>query len=476
MDMIFGGNHDEPEWMTRVAGITGLKDYLVLVAPEKPMETIIVEHIVDKDLMVFDKGFLSYLEYAHPNSFGTINEYVIKGSPVILSLVIKEYEIADRLLGKIDRLSIRGIGRIEKQNNYGMGFGGNRMTEYSIENLLYESELLNVPQIRSNLLSRLENEAHDLYDFTLKQIKSFRDEAIKKQFCQDVKSYPKLYERLNCLYANDMDSLLFLIKVFSDDTSISRLLSNNSIGLYAKDCNLQNEIMEVIQSDSKALGRIIKLLKKRTDTHFDLVCFMLKIITQLRRRSIFDASAVDYYARSESAIWEYMMQLSFEEEDFYVLLSAADMKSFRTEIAYEFAHRKLGKKMDLYISDSITTLSNTFGLNDDADLMSLHGFLYMDDFNELEVRLFRLIHDTGKICYSDKLMQNPDKLAKELGSLLRRNADVLKDVFTDLLISGFVPEECLDGVMKKVNRNKKCIYMRPLLIAYKFGGLQYDEG
>ena len=56
------------------------------------------------------------------------------------------------------------------------------------------------------------------------------------------------------------------------------------------------------------------------------------------------------------------------------------------------------------------------------------------------------------------------------------NYETLQDVFADLLIKGFVPYSCLDVVISRINKVKKCTYMRPLLVAYKFGGLHDDKG
>lgn len=480
MDMVFEQRGiDEPKWMTRVSGVVGLKDYLEQVALEKPIETIIVEHITKMDLNEFNKGFFSFIVNFQQPSFGLMTEYAIKGNPIMLSLVIKEYEITDKLLSKIDNISVRSVGRIVKLDDFGLvstvNYRSHKKNEYSILNHLYEPEFMAEKKLRSKLLSRLANEADDLYDFTLEQTNSLSDEAVKKQFIQDIKAYPSLFESMNCLYANDMDSLLFLIKLFPDDKSIKHLLSNNSIGLYSLNIS-QTDQMTVIDSDIKCLGNIVKLLQKRIGTHLDLFCFMLKMITELRRKSVLDKSAGDLCAKVESVIWEYAVQIPFEEEDFYQLLSSAESKSFRSEIAYELANRKLEKKMTLYITDDMVTLENTFGLNDDEEYSSLQGFFYGDGSAERKGRLFRLVNNIGAIYYSEEKLQNQKKLKKEIGSFLTTNAELLKDVFADLLVYGFIPKECLDAVIHRVSRNKKCSYMRPLLIAYKFGGLHNDEG
>lgn len=477
MDLVYTQREkDVPEWMTRVSGIKGLMDYLEQEAIEKPIETIVVDHITESDLKKFSKSFISFVECFQNNLFVMTTEYTIKGNPIMLSLVIKEYEITDKLLNKIDNLSLQSVGKIVQLDAFGFDYNDNKEYNYSILDHLYEPEFLAAKDIRSKLLSRLANEATDLYDFTLEKTKSLNDEAVKKQFTHDIESYPRLFERKTCLYANNMNSLLFLMKLFTDEKSIKHLLSNNSIGLYSID-NFLPDQMSIINADVKYLGSIVKLLQKRTDTHINLFCFMLKMITELRRRSVLDTKAMDLYMRAESVIWEYFMQLPFEEDQFTQLLSATGSELFRTEIAYELAHRKLKKKMPLYINCyCMNDLEDTFGLNRDKDHINTNSFFCRDDVDSQKGRIFRLVNDIGEIRYSENKLWNRKDLGKEIGSFLTLNAEIIKDVFVDLLIHGLVPEECLDAVFQRITRNKKCIYMRPLLIAYKYGGLQYDKG
>lgn len=470
-------NGEAPEWMTRVSGMKGLMDYLEQEAIEKPIETIVVEHITADDLKKFQNSFISFIENLESHMFGIMSEYTIKGNPIMLSLVTKQYEITDKLLDKMEHLALQNVGRIAKINSvnpFGFGCCEDNNYEYNLLNYLYEPDFIASKKLRSKLLSRLENEAEDLYDFTLARIKSFNEAGVKKQFLQDIETYPRLFKRVTCLHANDMNSLLFLMKTFSDEKSIRQLLSNNSIGLYSID-GFQPDKIAVIDADIRSLGNIVKFLQKRTDTHIQLFCFMLKMITELRRCSLLIKN--DYYTKAESLIWEYIMQLPFEEKQFTELLSTPERELFRTEIAYELAHRKLKKRMPLFINDYfMADLEDTFGLKPDKDHINPNGFFCGDDTDTQKGRLFRLVNDIGEIRYSEEIICDHQEMGKEIGDFLARNAENIKDVFADLLMHGFVPEECLDAVFQRITRNKKCIYMRPLLIAYKYGGLQYDQG
>lgn len=467
-------NGEVPEWMERVSGMKGLMDYFEREAIDKPNETIVVEHITVDDLKKFHKSFISFMENLESHMFGMMSEYSIKGNPIMLSLVTKQYEITDKLLDKIDHLALQNVGRIARLNSFGFGYCDVNGYEYNLLNYLYEPDFIAAKKLRSKLLSRLENEADDLYDFTLARIKTFNDTGVKKQFLQDIETYPKLFKRVACLYANDMNSLLFLMKTFSDEKSIRQLLSNNSIGLYSID-GFQPDKIAVIDADIRSLGNIVKFLQKRTDTHIQLFCFMLKMITELRRCSLLIKN--DYYTKAESMIWEYIMQLPFEEKQFTELLSTSERELFRTEIAYELAHRKLKKRMPLFINCCfMASLEDVFGLNHDKDHINPNGFFCGDDSDTQKGRLFRMVNDIGEIHYAEEKLWNQHDLGKEIGDFLAQNAENIKDVFADLLMHGFVPKECLDAVFQRITRNKKCIYMRPLLIAYKFGGLQYDQG
>lgn len=467
-------NGEVPEWMTRVSGMKGLMDYFEREAIDKPIETIVVEHITVDELKRFQKSFCSFIETTNNPFLGVMSEYTLKGNPIMLSLVTKQYEKTDKLLDQIEHLTLQNVGRIARLNSFGFGYCDDNGYEYNLLNYLYEPDFIAAKKLRSKLLSRLENEAEDIYDFTLARIKTFNEIGVKKQFLQDIETYPKLFKRVACLYANDMNSLLFLMKTFSDEKSIRQLLSNNSIGLYSID-GFQPDKIAVIDADIRSLGNIVKLLQKRTDTHIQLFCFMLKMITELRRCSLLIKN--DYYTKAESMIWEYIMQLPFEEKQFTELLSTSERELFRTEIAYELAHRKLKKRMPLFINCCfMASLEDVFGLNHDKDHINPNGFFCGDDSYTQKGRLFRMVNDIGEIHYAEEKLWNQHDLGKEIGDFLAQNAENIKDVFADLLMHGFVPEECLDAVFQRITRNKKCIYMRPLLIAYKFGGLQYDQG
>ena len=470
-------NGEVPEWMTRVSGMKGLMDYFEREAIDKPIETIVVEHITVDELKRFQKSFCSFIETTNNPFLGVMSEYTLKGNPIMLSLVTKQYEKTDKLLDQIEHLTLQNVGRISKidaTNMFGPLVSEDNKYEYSFLNYLYEPEFIAEKKLRAKLLSRLENEAADLYDFNLARINSFNEAGVKKQFLQDIETYPKLFKRVACLYANDMNSLLFLMKTFSDEKSIRQLLSNNSIGLYSID-GFQPDKIAVIDADIRSLGNIVKFLQKRTDTHIQLFCFMLKMITELRRCSLLIKN--DYYTKAESMIWEYIMQLPFEEKQFTELLSTPERELFRMEIAYELAHRKLKKRMPLFINCYfMASLEDAFGLNSDKDHIHSNGFFCEDDFCIQKGRLFRLVNDIGEIHYAEEKLWNQHELGKEIGDFLALHAENIKDVFADLLMHGFVPKECLDAVFQRITRNKKCIYMRPLLIAYKYGGLEYDQG
>ena len=84
-------NGEVPEWMTRVSGMKGLMDYFEQEAIDKPIENIVVEHITVDELKRFQKSFCSFIETTNNPFLGVMSEYTLKGNPIMLSLVTKQY-------------------------------------------------------------------------------------------------------------------------------------------------------------------------------------------------------------------------------------------------------------------------------------------------------------------------------------------------------------------------------------------------
>ena len=341
MDVVFGtGTNNEPDWMTRVKGINGLRDYLKQDAVVKPIETIIVEGITEKELEKFDEAVSKYIVSEY-NGMMPIAEYSIKGNPIMLSLAIKEYKITDKILDSIDNLTIRKCGRIAHNRNDGFSSiyssGIYKNNEFSILNFLYLPSFIAEEKIRSRIIGRLADEADDLYDFSFEQTKTFNNDEVKQQLIADKKKHPKLFERKKVCYAYDMSSLFFLLQVFSDDDYVNQLLANNFVGLYSiNDPQINQEV--VVTEDMLILGKIVKRLQNQIDTHKELLCFMLKLVTELRRRNLLDNYSKKCWIDAEKTVWDNLMKLSVAEADLYALESDTNNKDYRAELIYEYAY------------------------------------------------------------------------------------------------------------------------------------------
>lgn len=462
-------------WSVRLKGLKELRQYLVNEEWKSEKDLLTIELLKDKE-----KEFLvSRIPYVWAEELKdyhlSFSGNIIKGSPFMLALAIGEYDAAEKILEEMDVLSIEKLGGLEFDT---LGFGTNNKCRYTIESLLYEDAFVIPEKLRTTLLKRMEEEAEDLYDFSLRKIKTPDTQNIQKIFMSDVRKYPKLFERKSCLFAKNTEALLFLLKVFKDDESAKRLLVENEIG---ENFGSLGECTENTQGMMNGIGRIVKLLEKRTKTHKELYSFLLKIITYSRGMSghiVLSEGKKQDYPELEAKLWKVIEALTFEQELFEELLMEMDTQTkFHLEILYELASKKLGKQLPLYVNvEESEHIGKFLGLNSTLSETFWNPFgSNACEGADTQLRILRLLScvssieypDSSRCCYNRKSV---------IANIITKNADRIKDVFADLLLKGLIPMEDLDYMMKRVNNNKQCIYMRPLLILQKFGGLISDKG
>ncbi len=436
-----------------IDGLEKAREYLRTEALKKPttMFRLRCDSADDLDFMR-NKVRLLPIDNYHPAARRSSLPAVMhtKASPVILALLLEEYDAAEKLVDAIDVLSLRSIG--------GWGYEGTSHA-LTLEILLYLPDCKIPEKLREKILGRLEKEGDDLDDWSLRHVAGFADEGVRQKFVSDVRKHPKLFGQ-NCLYAWDLETLDFMLTVFPSDDCANALLMHKStiiwknyqFWLASEDLYLLDR--EKINKKIPELSQIVKKLENRRNTHTNLYTLLIFFISYLRR--ITNASG------EEKLVWKMMDALPFEERDFTSLLNNPQLDA-RIDIIYKLAFRKLGKRLPICGMDTLTKALGMDGL--------MRG---CKQSMEEKGRAMNLLQYVSNIEYPDTF--TPGERREYLSRFMIRGADEMKDIFVDLLRKGFVPMEDLEYVMEQIEDKKKCEYMRPFLILQKFEGLPEEDG
>ncbi len=455
MDAIFD---EEPKVRRKIRGLEKARIYLRTKALKDPTEELHVECTSPSECNYLDDK-TSWFPI-HDNGFGVLqfaasNLMVVESGPILLALLLEEYDAAEKLVDAIDVLSLCSIGSWTYRNH-----------ELTLEVLLYSPAHKIPEQLRDKILGRLEAEGDDLCEWSLKQVAAFGDEGIREIFVSDVRKYPKLFGQ-SSLYARDLASLNFMLTVFPSDDCANALLENNEIHEYFGKTEFMSSAewkKRRIKEDIRELSKTVRKLEKRRDTHINLYALLIGCIFKLRQM-------IEAFPEEEKFIWKMTDVLPFEEKDFESLLNklrADGKKNCPMEILYELALRKLGKRMHLQaILHGGDTLLSFLGLEKlSCQIGSLWGGL---PGKADRIRIMSLLHCVSNIEYPDTLTVIDRR--RYLTAVILQHADEMKEFFSDLLRKGLVPEEDLEYVMARIKDKEKCEYMRPFLILQKYGGL-----
>lgn len=404
-------------------------------------------------------------------------ELFLDGSPFMIALVLGEFEIAEKILELYPCVSTYVLGKLNWRY-FGSTLDNISPNLNTIEILLYGNSCTIPEKLRNRILQRIAEEAKDIYSFSLMKVNDIKQPRVRKLLMEDSQNFPELFLNENSLYARDIETLYFLLKVFQGEEQRKRLLINNNTGLMEK---LYSDEKYDLKTDMKCIGNIVNMLIKCPNTYRNLYIYLLKIMSQIQTRMLEEDTDIELWKKCseyQDIVWKIFDSLPFDEEDFKALREEHTF-AFHTELLYELAVKKLGKKMPLYI-DSIY----------DEELVSFFGLIYKEEArceinsynyifgnnssHKAGIRLMRILPFVSRIEYPADYNKGRD-LEQTLKKLLSHNAEELKDSFPELLAKGLIPDECLDSVMNHVSHVKKCAYMRPLLIMQKFGGIIHDE-
>ncbi len=383
-------------------------------------------------------------------------------SPIMLAILLKEYDAAEKLVDALDVVSLHGLG--------GLISGFYKLTW---EGLLYSPYLAIPEKLRDKILGRLETEGDGLYHWSLRWIKDFENAYVREMLASDVRKYPKLFERDCHIRTNSLADLNFMLTLFSSDDRVNGLMEdheNTELLFAAHRWNIKS-----IRTEILALGQIVEKLKNRKNMQADLWWLLICAISQLRLGAFcFYADGImetQVFRREENKVWKMMDALPFEEKDFEKMAHHRSLDDdYRLEVLYELALRKLGKRMPLQAAlHGGDTLMSLLGL---AERCGGDSLWVRDDSiveGDNKMRIMKLLYYVSDIEYPDTLI--PGDRRRYLTAVILQHANDLKDFFVDLLRKGFVPKEDLDYVMVRIKVKKECEYMKPFLILQKFGVL-----
>lgn len=449
---------EQSRTLRKIRGLEKARTYLRTKALKNPVEEVCVECASIRESNFLDDKTRRFP--IHDDGFGAMqfnaaNLMVVEASPIMLALLLEEYDAAEKLVDAIEVLALHSTGIMIYRNH-----------ALTLEVLLYSPDHKIPEELRDKILGRLEAEGDDLYDWSLKQVAAFDDKGVRENFASDVRKYPKLFGQ-SCLYARDLATLNFMLTVFPSDDCANALLENNGVhGRFGKTDNMSFETFcySAVESDIQELSEIVRKLEKRRDTHVNLYVMLICLISLMRQdiRNFFPEGG-------EKLIWKIADTLPFEEKNFEAILNKLlELEESPIEILYDMALRRLGKRMPLRaILHGGDTLLSFLGLTKlSYQIGSLWGGL---TGKEDKMRIMILLRCVSNIEYQDTLTVNDRR--RYLIAVILKYADDMKEFFSDLLQKGLVPEEDLEYVMARIKDEEKCEYMRPFLILQKYGGL-----
>ena len=405
--------------------------------------------------------------------------FLLRGSVFMLALLSQEYDIAENILDHMNVVSIRALGELAL-GTLSMYLSDMYSEEKplsdlnTIECMLYEKNCMISERLRTKIMNRIDREAMDVSQFSLKKIHSLNDLNVQILLLSDKKKYPNLFANEENLGANDLASLTFLMKMYSKNQQILRLLRNSR--LYDSPFEFpKEENEEQINDDLNRILWIVNYLKGRGKTHEELYRFLIYRISAFRGNAdrFRDKERIrEALGLAENRIWEAITDLPFPDLFFENVMRDSKqiyMNPFRLEVLYELVYRKTGRKQPLIIKNSITNgMDMFFELWDETDEFDIDEGVYLCYADG--ARLLKLIQYADRIVYEESGDAFWNTLSRTLADLLLQNADQLQPSFALLISKGLIPLQCLPYVMRRVNRAKKCEYMRPHMIFLKFGG------
>lgn len=475
---MFGSRKRNDEGIIQLSGLSELRDYLGKEAWSQ-------EDIIRLDL--YQAGEKEAVAKRIPHIFGLNYEmmpFAIEGNPLMLALITGEHSAAEQILNSIQKMSVKSLGSFVISSAF-LGSSEEEIV-YSLESLLYEVACQIPIPLRKTILSRLSEEATDLYEWNIGKARGLNDPRARKLFLADKKRYPGLFECSDALYVHDVSSLLFFLQAFPEagETMRRRLLLSDRVMCQIR-MDINNAVGENYKEDMMQIGQIVMLFQERREAYQELLIFLLALISLFRNARETGRYLPNIAQRcldGEEEIWGYLKRIPFTEKDFLQLTGSYSSTTnyFRIEILYELAVRKLKRKMPLYISAGwYGGLDSFFQLYADYEAIDPRlPFGVSSNQISTEVRLFRLLENVSRIEYEQGAEEDENKkseICRMVGDLITREAEKIKDVFIELLEKGFVPQYCLDSVISEAGQNEQCTYMRPLLILQKYHGLRGEE-
>ncbi len=462
----------------KIRGLENARTYLKTSALENPAKRIHIE-FGDKDEFgewteidsvfqeIYEISNYGNCRYFESKEFYETQRKGLVIHPVMLAILLKEYDAAEKLVDAADVVSLYGLG--------GLISGFYKLTW---EFLLYSPYLTIPEELRDKILGRLEAEGDGLYHWSLRWVKDmdFNYIYVKQKLASDVRKYPKLFEQ-NChIQTNSLADLNFMLTLFSADDCVNGLMEDHdNTELFNAICSSN---IKSIREEIKELGQIAEKLKNRKNMQTDLWWLLICAISELRLGAVFFKIEGDRknlvfreVLRDEKVVWKIMDALPFGEKDFEIMAHHQSLEDdYRLEVLHELAFRKLGKRMPLKAAlHGGDTLMSLLGLKKHSG--SLWDASLAEGDNKM--RIMKLLYYVSDIEYPDTLI--PGDRRRYLTAVILQHANDMKDFFTDLLRKGFVPKEDLNYVMVRIKDKKECEYMRPFLIMQKFGGLPKED-
>lgn len=476
MDAIYALGRRTNEYETIcIDGVNKLREYIKEEAVKEPLWHIVIDDLCSSEINELIKNS-NFIQEKELQENGT--NYRMQGSTFMFALLLNEYKIALEMLKNMPQVTFTGLGTIEWGRNPDYGFGIVHIDSYArdISCFLYHLESLEQKELREAILQRLEAEADDKLTFSIKNVPSCSSREMLRQFCEDKNRYPKIFRGFKYVRVEDLDSMLFFLKAFSqNEEAYQKILKGDELDILTEDSTGED-----IDKTEKSLEKLIRLWKKSSfqeepDIYLLYYRILLWAISDFRIFRLRNDSQLSYEKLSqlENTLWAELQKAPFTELDFKRLVDM-NRDEIQLEILFEFAYKRLNRKMTLQVElnfEQAIRLEEIFSHHS----RTINNF-HSSNTAEYPMRLLRLLEYVGNIEIIDEGDVVSDSVAANgITILLKRYAGELKESFPMLLRCGLIPKGSWGLVYHKLKKKKRCQYMLPLLIVGAHGGFQENE-
>ncbi|MCR5735217.1 MAG: hypothetical protein K6G22_11485 [Lachnospiraceae bacterium] len=425
-----------------------------------------------------DADVFEFIRKRIPDAFGreTI-KITISGYAFSLSIIFGEYNIAEKYLDN-NKYSIYFTEDTTIRTDSGSS-GREIWNEFPLYNddLLY-SKNIDIPEkLRFKMLKRLNERNMYGSAVNIRNISGLYSSKVQAKIINDYNRHPEYFiYRNGPSMIDDIRDACFLMRLYRDDPDKLKTLMKKRIDYNEIDCiSLSSEYVNIRVRMLERSCAYEWLGEYKPVLYAILICLYTGIEKACEEDILYmilddeeHNAELNKIKKIKAEFARFIRSFSMGEDDFMKSMEIIKKLGMTKTIhALSFGRSVLKRKPVFVVNrpDGLN-IESFFGIEKvrDEDTSS--------DTNENSLKMcryMRFAESIGKIRYGDK---DNEELKRQIVSILKSNAEVLRDSFLVFAEKGLIPEECLDYVTDKVNRSPDCAYMVPVMIMQKYGGLR----